>query len=136
MRDYTPSRWTLALFVVFGFALVCAGALFAQDSTVVDKTGIFGPVIDKIFPVVVAFLTSLAVKVVAAANAGFAKTSEPVKWIALYAFALAFNKLAGLLGITGVDPLAPVLGLSLVQTVSAALIFKFGQRHVPTVEIA
>lgn len=35
MRFYRPSRPTLALFFVLGFALVCAGALFAQDSTVV-----------------------------------------------------------------------------------------------------
>ncbi len=128
-----PTRLHYLLAFVLGFLLTTAGALWAQDSTVADQTGIFGPIVDKIFPVVVAFLTSLTVKAISAANAGFAQTSEPVKWIALYAFALAFNKIAGLLGITGVDPLAPVLGLSLVQTVAAAMVYKFGAHRVPEV---
>jgi len=73
-------------------------------------------VLDKFWPVIVTFLTSLVVKGVALANAGFAKTSAPVKWAALYFFALAFNYLAGWLHITALDPAAPVFGLLLRQT--------------------
>lgn len=114
--------------------LVIPAILLAQDSTVVvDRTGIFGPVIDNFWPVIVTFLTSLTVKIVAGANAAFARTSEPVKWAALYFFALAYNLLAGWLHISAVDPSAPMLGLGLVQTVAAAMIYKFGQHRVPTV---
>jgi hypothetical protein len=137
MRRLTLHSWfprlfagllVLAMLPWLGIAL-----LTAQDSTtVVDKTGIFGPIIDSLFPVVVTFLTSLAVKIVAAANDGFVKTSPVVKYIALYLFALGFNYLAGFLGITAVDPLAPVLTLSLVQTVAAAAVYRFGSHTVPT----
>ncbi len=69
----------LAAFVV-GFAMVfSAGVLMAQDSAIVhDRTGLFGPIIDKFWPVIVTFLTSLTVKLIAKANAVFARTGEPV----------------------------------------------------------
>jgi hypothetical protein len=119
--------------MVLGCLLACftlvVAPLHAQD-----RTGLFGPVIDNFWPVIVTFLTSLAVKAIAMANAGFAKTSEPVKWLALYAFALLFNLFARWVGITEVDALAPAFVLSMVQTGAAALIYKFGQHKVPTVE--
>lgn len=120
-------------FIVTFLFVVAVG--HAQDSAVVvhDKTGILGPVLDNFWPVIVTFLTSLAVKIVAEANKGFARASEPVKWAALYFFALLFNTLARFLGISELDPSAPMLGLGLVQTVAAALVYKFGQHRVPTV---
>lgn len=129
-----PTRLHYALAFVFGSALVLAGALYAQDSTVVvDHTGLLGPVIDKFWPTIVTFLISATVWVVAKANVGFAKTPEPVKWAALYAFALLYNKAAGWLGITSLDPTAPVLALSAVQTTAAALVYKLAGHAPPKV---
>jgi hypothetical protein len=132
----TRLHYTIAF--VLGFLLVTAGALFAQASTTAptDKLGLFGPVLDHLWPVITTFLTSATVWIVAKANDGFARTPEPVKWIALYAFALAYNKGAMWLGLVQVDPLAPVLALSAVQTGAAALVFKFGQHKVPYVPAA
>jgi hypothetical protein len=105
-----------------------------QGTTVVDRTGLLGPVIDKFWPVIVTFLTSLTVKIVAKVSDGFAKTSEPVKWAALYGFALLYNIAAKWLDIAAVDPTAPLFSLSAVQMVAAALVYKFGQHKVPVVE--
>jgi hypothetical protein len=114
--------------------ILWAGVLAGQDTAAVhDKTGLFGPVIDKFWPVVVTFLTSLVVKGIALVNQGFAKTSAAVKWAALYAFALLFNFGARWLGITEVDPLAPVFALTAVQTAAAALVYRFGQHKAPEV---
>jgi hypothetical protein len=130
MRPFRRFLAVLALLAVLpwlGIAL-----LVAQDSTVVvDHTGILGPVIDHFWVLIVSLLTSATVWVVARANEGFAKTAEPVKWAALYAFALLYNKLAGWLGLTTLDPIAPVLALSAVQTTAAALIYKLAGHTVP-----
>jgi hypothetical protein len=130
------AQYALVGAVVFAVTfLLTVNVGHAQDSTaVVDRTGLFGPVIDKFWPVIVTFLTSLAVKIIAQANAAFARTSEPVKWAALYAFALLFNFFARWVHITELDPTAPLLVLSLVQTGAAALVYKFGGHAVPKVE--
>lgn len=120
---------------LIGFVMFLAGATLghAQDTTVVhDRTGIFGPLVDYFFPVVVTFLTSLTVKIISAANAGFAKTSPAVKYVALYFFALLYNYLAHWTGWSPVDPTAPVFVLSAIQTGAAALIYRFGQHAVET----
>ena len=131
-------RLTIVMLVILGLCLlVGAHPLLAQDTVVVhDRTGVFGPVLDKFWPVIVTFLTSLVVKGIALANKGFARTSEPVKWVALYFFALLFNWLSGALGLglNELDPMAPALGLSLVQTFAAALIYKFGQHRTPILD--
>lgn len=133
-------RLTLVLVAILGLCLLMAGAphlLYAlqQDTVVVhDKLGIFGPVLDKFWPVIVTFLTSLTVKAIALANKGFARTSEPVKWAALYFFALLYNLFAHWVGLPELDALAPVLTLSLVQTGAAALIYKFGQHKTPILD--
>lgn len=124
----------LALSLLVAVLLMLSGhPLWAQADTTTasDKLGIFGPVLDHFWPVIVTFLTSLVVKGISLANAGFAKTSAPVKWAALYFFALAFNLFARWIHITEVDPLAPTFALSAVQTGAAALIFRFGQHRVP-----
>jgi hypothetical protein len=128
MHSLRRSLAVLALLAVLPWLGI---ALLAQDSTVVvDHTGILGPVVDHFWPTIVTFLISATVWIVAKANAGFARTSEPVKWAALYAFALLYNKLAGWLGITTLDPMAPVLALSAVQTTAAALVYKLAG-HAP-----
>jgi hypothetical protein len=141
MRRFAPALpWLLvAVFAfVFVFASVLAGSLFAQDSTAVvhDRTGLFGPILDRFWPVIVTVLTSLAVKLIAKANAGFARTSEPVKWAALYAFALLFNVFAHWAGVGTVNTLAPDFSLAFVQMGAAALVYKFGQHRVPNVPMS
>jgi hypothetical protein len=127
--------WIFALSVLAISLLT--GFVWQGDSTAIhDKIGIFGPVLDKLWPVVVTFLTSLVVKGIALANQGFAKADAYVKWIALYFFAMLFNLGARFLGITELDPLAPVFGLGLVQTGAAALVYRFGQHRVPAVASA
>lgn len=123
-------RVYLALLVLAALPWLGIAVLAAQDSTAVDRTGLLGPVIDHFWPVIVVFLTSLTVKIAAKWSA-FAATHEAVKWVALYAFALLYNKLAGVLGLVAVDPTAPVFALSAVQTAAAALVFKFGQHRTP-----
>ncbi len=132
MLELRPRHYVLVF--VLGFLLVTAGALWAQDSTVVvDRTGLFGPVLDKFWPVIVTFLTSLTVKIIARANAGFARTGELVKWVALYAFALLYNLLSGWLNLAAVDPTAPVFALSAVQMAAAAGVYKLARHRTPTV---
>ncbi len=136
-RLSTVVRSSLPYLAAFGvgFAMVfSASVLLAQDSAIVhDRTGLFGPIIDKFWPVIVTFLTSLTVKLIAKANAVFARTGEPVKWAALYAFALLYNLFAGWLNIAAVDPTGPMFGLAMVQTAAAAMVYKFGQRKMPAV---
>ncbi len=128
-RRFLAALTVLALLPWVGVAL-----LLAQDSTVVaDKTGIFGPVIDAVFPVVVTFLTSLTVKLVSTANVQFARTSPVVKYVALYLFAMLFNYIGSKVGWAPVDAMAPIFGLSLVQTVAAAMVYRFGSHAVPVV---
>lgn len=137
MRSTPERRQSFVVAFLLGFFAFVMGAvaLHAQDTTVVvDRTGLFGPLIDKFFPVIVTFLTSLTVKIIAKVNEGFARMPEPVKWAALYGFALLYNLAAGWLSLTTVDPTAPVFAISAVQMGAAALIFKFGQHRVPAVE--
>ena len=68
-------------------AMAAVVSALAQDTQ--DRTGLFGPVIDHYWPVIVTFLTSLTLKVVAQFNAGVAKLPEPAKWGILYGIALA-----------------------------------------------
>ncbi|HYC32256.1 MAG TPA: hypothetical protein VEB59_08205 [Gemmatimonadales bacterium] len=107
------------------------GLAVAQEVT--DRTGVFGPVIDRFWPVIVTFLTSLVVKIAAVANEGFARTSEPVKWAALYFLAFGFNFIARWLGTGELDLAAPDFSLALVEGTAAALVYKFGQHRVPTI---
>lgn len=132
MRASSRSKRLSVAFFIYGFLLFTAGALFAQDSTAHDKTGLLGPVIDNFWPVIVTFLTSLTVKIAAKWDT-FARAHEAIKWVALYVFALIYNKGAALIGLAGVDPLAPVFALSAVQMTAAALVFKFGSHAVPKV---
>ncbi len=131
MRSLARILFVVALIPLLSLAVT---VLHAQDSTVVvrDRIGLFGPVLDRFWPVIVTFLTSLTVKVIANANAGFARTSEPVKWAALYGFALLYNLFAHWVGISEVNALAPAFGLAAVQTGAAALIYKFGRHKTPT----
>ena len=124
----------MALLAVALLPWIGLAVLLAQDSTVVvDHTGVLSPVLDHFWPLLVTLLTSATVWIVAKVNEGFAKTPEAVKWAALYGFALLYNKLAGWLGMTTLDPLAPVLALSAVQTTAAALVYKLAGHAPPKV---
>jgi hypothetical protein len=128
---FTRLHYTLAF--VVAFLLVTAGALFSQDSTVAvpDKTGLLGPIIDHFWEFAITLATSGTVWLIARLNEGFAKTHQAVKWLFLYGFALGYNLLAGWLGLTPLDAVAPALGLAMVQGTAAALVYKLAGHKTP-----
>ena len=112
---------------LLAFAVVLALPVLAQDSTVVvDRTGIFGPIIDNFWPVVVTFLASLTVKVATFVSDKLNRAGEPVKWAALYFAALGWNLLSGWLALgADLDPGAPVFAVSFAEMAAAGLVYKF-----------
>lgn len=126
------ARWSvLALLLLLPLLVAFQGAAS-------DVTGIFGPVIDRAWPVVAAFLGSLLLKVAAKASELTRKLPEPAKWVLLYFFSLGWNLFARYAGIAEVDPLTETwLDGALIpafQAGGAALIYKFGGRKVPALE--
>jgi hypothetical protein len=102
-----------------------------SDTTVVDKTGPVGAVVDKWWPLVVTFLTSTTLKVVSLFNKAVAGWPEPAQWTALYVIALLWNVFAKYAGIALVDPQTPIFALSFAEMGVAGLIYKWAGHKVP-----
>ena len=94
-----------------------------------DKTGMAGPIIDKLFPVLITGLVSAFWWVVGKLAPPWKKVPEVGKWIALYVTGFLLTK-TGLFGVVDGQTLTAAGVLAMAETGAAGLIFKLGGHKV------